>query len=124
MATETDQDQYIQMDDISHISRALDWEKICLHPKDKISIQMWLNILRLEGANAFCKDKIDHTPQGSGLSEDLFCLVLQTRFQSEMFQELRNALICICYEWTPISSSLLLTGTYPSCDTYLPCDLM
>ena len=91
----TDWDQYIQMDDISCISRALDQEKIHLHPKDKISIRMWLDILRLEGANAFCKDKIDHAPQGSGLSEDLFCLVLQTRFQSEMFQELGNALICI-----------------------------
>ena len=89
----------------------LDWEKICLHPKDKISIQMWLDILRLEGANAFCKDKIDHTPQGSGLSEDLFCLVLQTRFQSEMFQELRNALICIdaTHNTTLYSGMLLFT---------------
>jgi len=97
------------MDDINRVSRALDREKICLHPKDEISIRKWLDVLRLEGANAFCKDKIDRAPLGSGLSEDAFCLVLQTRFQSEMFQELGNALICIdathnttCYSGMPL----------------------
>ena len=83
------------MDDINRISRALDREKIRLHPRDEISIRKWLDVLRLEGANAFCKDKLDRAPLGSGLSEDAFCLVLQTKFQSEMFQKLGNALICI-----------------------------
>ena len=97
------------MDDINHISWVLDWEKIHLHPRDEILIQKWLDVLRLEGANAFCKDKLDQAPLGSGLSEDVFCLILQTQFQSEMFQKLRNALICIdathnttCYSGMPL----------------------
>ena len=95
MATDTDRDKYIKMNDINRISKALDREKIRLHPRDEVSIRKWLDILRLEGANTFCKDKLDHSPLGSGLSEDLFCLVLQTKFQSDMFRELGNALICI-----------------------------
>ena len=95
MATVTDRDKYIKMDDINHVSRALDWEKIRLHPKDEISIRKWLDVLRLEGANVFCKDKMDRALLRSGLSEDAFCLVLQTGFQSEMFQELGNVLICV-----------------------------
>jgi hypothetical protein len=97
------------MDDINRVARALDREKIRLHPKDEISIRMWIDILKFEGANAFCKDKLDRAPLGSGLSEDLFCLVLQTKFQSEMFQKLGNALICIdathnatCYSGMPL----------------------
>ena len=65
------------MDDINCVSRALDWEKICLHPKDEISFRKWIDVLRLEGANTFCKDKIDRASLRSGLSEDAFCLVLQ-----------------------------------------------
>ena len=70
---------------------------------------MWLDVLRLEGANTFCKDKLDCPPPGSGLSDEVFCLVLQTKFQSEMFRELGNALICIdathnttCYSGMPL----------------------
>ena len=109
MATDTDCDESIQMNDINHISRALDQEKICLDPKDKISIDKWLDILRLDVANTFCKEKLQAAPLGSGLAEDVFCPFLQTRFQFEMFQELGNALICIdathntsCYAELPL----------------------
>ena len=91
------------MDDINCVSRALDWEKICLHPKDEVSFRKWIDVLRLEGANTFCKDKIDRASLRSGLSEDAFCLVLRTRFQSEMFQELRNALM-------PLTTPLAILG--------------
>ena len=97
------------MNDIKRVARALDREKIHLHPKDEVSIRIWLDILRLEGATAFCKDKLDPPPPGLGLSEDLFCLVLQTKFQSEMFRKLGNALLCIdathnitCYSGMPL----------------------
>ena len=109
MATDTDRDKYIQMTDINCVARALDREQICLHQKDEVSIQIWLDILRLEGATAFCKDKLDPAPLRSRLSEDLFCLVLQTKFQSEMFRKLGNTLLCIdvthnitCYSEMPL----------------------
>ena len=97
------------MNDINHVARVLDWEQICLHQKDEVLIRIWLDILRLEGATTFCKDKLDPAPLGLGLSEDLFCLVLQTKFQSEIFQKLGNALLCIdathnimCYSGMPL----------------------
>jgi len=97
------------MDDINRVARALDRQKIRLDPKDEASIRLWIDILRLEGTNVFHKDKLARAPLGSGLSEDLFCLVLQTRFQSEMFQGLGNALLCIdathnttCYSGLPL----------------------
>jgi hypothetical protein len=109
MATDTDRDKYIQMDDINRVARALDRQKIRLDPKDEASIRKWIDILRLEGTNVFYKDKLDRAPLGSGLSEDVFCLVFQTRFQSEMFQRLGNALLCIdathnttCYSGLPL----------------------
>ena len=73
------------MDDINQISKGLEQDEICLDPKDEISMKLWLDILREEGANTFCKDKLDLPLSGSQLAADLFILFLQTKFQSDTF---------------------------------------
>jgi len=83
------------MQDINHITREMDQDHTQLHPKDEISIKLWLDVLNKDGANTFLKDKLDPLPLGSRLAEDLFIVVLQTQFQSDMFQQLGGWIVSI-----------------------------
>ena len=89
-ASDSDHDKYINIADINRVARLLDRERTQKHPKDEISIKCWLDDLRKEGANTFCKDRLDQSPPGSQLEEDLFILVLQTKFQLDVFWCLGN----------------------------------
>ena len=83
------------MGDINRITNGLEHEQVQLHPKDEISMKMWLSVLHKQGANTFCKDKVDVPPPGSQLADDLVILVVQTKFQSDVFRRLGSSILCI-----------------------------
>jgi len=83
------------MKDINYIAKVLQQENIQLHPKDEISMKLWLSELKQKGAKTFCKDKLDPPPLGSRLARDLFILVIQTEFQSDAFWRLGNSIASI-----------------------------
>ena len=100
------------MKDINHIATALERKTTQKDPKDEISIKMWLDSdLREQGTRSFCKDRQDPPPQGSRLAEDLFILVLQTRFQSDAFQHLGGGILSIdaTHNMTCYSGVMLIT---------------
>src|SRR6266404_6466632 len=88
LATKSDRYYYITMKDINYIAKVLQRKNIQLHPKDEISIKLWLSDLKQKGAKTFCKDKLDQPPPRSRLARDLFILVIQTKFQSNTFRRL------------------------------------
>ena len=83
------------MDDVNRIATALEREWTQKHPKDEISMKLWLEELGDEGANSFCKDKEDPPPQGSRLAADVFILILQTQFQSDIYRRLGGGFLGI-----------------------------
>jgi hypothetical protein len=99
------------MDDINRIAKAVERDEIRLHPQDEISMKLWLDTLRKEGANTFCKDKLDLPPSGSRLAADLFILVLQTKFQSDTIRRLGNGILGIdaTHNTTCYSGVMLVT---------------
>ena len=100
------------MKDINHIATALERETTQKDPKDEISIKMWLDSdLREQGTRSFCKDRQDPPPQGSRLAEDLFILILQTRFQLDAFQRLGSSILGIdaTHNTTCYSGVMLIT---------------
>ncbi len=99
------------MDDINHIAAEVEQKRTQKHPKDEISIKIWLDDLRVEGVNSFCKDRQDPPPQGSRLLEDLFILVFQTQFQSDAFRRLGGGILGIdaTHNTTCYSGVMLVT---------------
>lgn len=83
------------MTDVNQIATALENKKSQKHHDDEISILIWLDELKEEGANGFYKDKLDPPPSGSRLAEDVFIFVIQTQFQSDAFRRLGSGILCI-----------------------------
>ena len=75
------------------MARALDNEKIRLHPGDAISTRLWLDRFKADNALVFYKDKIGLPPPDSRLDQDLFILCIQTEFQLDAFRRLGNGFI-------------------------------
>ena len=69
--------------------------KIRLHPEDAISIRLWMDRLRDNGALTFYKDKIDRPPPGSALQPDAYVLCIQTKIQLDTFQRIGHGFIGI-----------------------------
>ena len=77
------------------MARALDNEKIRLHPGDAISTRLWLDRFKADNTLVFYKDKIGLPPPDSRLDQDLFILCIQSEFQLDAFRRLGNGFIGI-----------------------------
>jgi hypothetical protein len=77
------------------MARALEEEKIRLHPEDGISTKLWIDRFKASNVLVFNKDKLSHPPPGSGLDQDLFILCIQTKFQLDAFRRIGNGFIGI-----------------------------
>ena len=75
--------------DVSRMSCVVEQETIRLHPEDAISIRLWMDRLKKENMNVFYKDKLT-PPPASRLQGDNFILCVQTPFQINTFQRLRD----------------------------------
>jgi hypothetical protein len=82
------------MTDVNQIVTAIENKKPQRH-HDWISIQIWLDELKEEGANGFYKAKLDPPPSGLRLAEDVFIFVILTQFQSDAFQHLGSTILGI-----------------------------
>ena len=69
----------------------MEQETICLHPEDAISIELWMDRLEEMEINVFYKDKLTPPPPASKLQGDTFILCMQTPFQMDVFQCLKNS---------------------------------
>jgi hypothetical protein len=94
-APDGSRDRFIAPKDVNRMARALDDEKIRLHPEDAISTKLWVDRLKADNALVFYKDKIGLPPPDSRLDQDLFILCIQTEFQLDAFRRLGNGFIGI-----------------------------
>jgi len=60
-----------------------------------ISIRLWHDRIKDEGALIFYKDRLDPAPQGSGLQDQAFVMCIQTEYQLDAFRQLGNFFIGI-----------------------------
>ncbi len=86
-------DHFIFLSDVSRMGRSFLKDTVCLHQEDSISIKLWINNLKDEGALIFYKDQVDPAPQGSGLQDQAFVMCIQITFQLYAFQCLGNSFI-------------------------------
>jgi hypothetical protein len=80
---------------VNRWGRIVEQSEIRLHPVDIISTQLWIDKLKEDNVLAFLKDKTKEPPLGSNLDKDTFVLCIQTPFQLNTFQHLRNGFIRI-----------------------------
>ena len=98
-----------------------------------ISIQVWITKIQEDGGSAILKDRLDPPLPGSGLSQDVFVLCVQTKFQEKQFQKLGSDFMSIdatqnTTEYTGVNLFTILVrdwwghgmlcGTFPYSDTY------
>lgn len=81
------------MGEIGRIRKDIERESIRLDPNDANSTRIWVETLRSEGHFIVYKDKLDRSPEGSDLAQDMFFLCIQMKFQQEAFQRLGNAFL-------------------------------
>ena len=93
--SDDERDHYLTQDEISHVRKDIDQEIVQFDPNDADSTWMWVHKLQAQGHLTFYKDKQDLPPEGSGLTDDVFALCIQTKFQIEAFQELGYAFLGI-----------------------------
>ena len=86
-------------------------ENIRLHIEDAISTKLWVDRLKAKNINTFYKDKLDLPPSGSKLQGEDFIMCIQTAFQADVYQCLRNGFISInaTYNITQYPDFLLFT---------------
>jgi hypothetical protein len=70
-------------------------EEIRLHPNDGESVVQWVEHLRKAGEILAFKSGADPAPKGSGLAVDSFVLMIQTRYQKEVFEKYGHAFVGI-----------------------------
>ena len=100
---------------------------------DVISIQVWIMKIQQDCGSAILKDRLDPPLLGSGLSQEIFVLCVQTKFQEEQFQKLGSNFMSIdathnTTEYTGVNLFTILVrdwwghgmlcGTFPYLDTY------
>jgi len=61
---------------------------IRLDNNDAHSTRIWVNKLQSEGNFVYYKDKRDPVPERSNLSDNLFALCIQTKYQKEAYARL------------------------------------
>ncbi len=89
------QDQFISLQDICRMARAVEEENIRLHKEDAISTKLWVDRLKAKNIHIFYKDKLNPPPSGSKLQGEDFVMCIQTAFQADAFQHLGNGFIRI-----------------------------
>jgi hypothetical protein len=81
--------------EIRKMGRQTEQEEIRLHPEDAISVKLWVDKLKADNVSVFHKDKLDHSPLGSRLHDDVFVLCIQTPFQLDALRCLGHLFIGI-----------------------------
>ncbi|KAJ7161863.1 hypothetical protein C8R43DRAFT_880427 [Mycena crocata] len=87
--------EFIQLRDVRRIETEIEAETVRLHPDDGLSTLKWVEHMDAKGHILGFKSKTDPPPPGSGLAQDLFTLMIQTRWQQRMFQKYGENLLCI-----------------------------
>jgi hypothetical protein len=83
------------MGEICRIKRETLRADIRLDANDALSAQIWVDNLRSQGDFVYYKGKQDPPPEGSYLADNLFTLIIQTRFQKEAYERLGNGFLGI-----------------------------
>ncbi|KAJ7163664.1 hypothetical protein C8R46DRAFT_902402, partial [Mycena filopes] len=83
-STSAKRNEFIQLRDIRRIEKDIEAETSRLHPDDGESDHL-----------LGFKSKTDPVPLGSGLTSDVFVLMVQTDWQRKMFQKYGEALLCM-----------------------------
>ena len=99
------------MGEIGQIRKEIEQESIRLDPNDARSTQIWTETLQSEGHFVAYKNKLDPSLKDLHLAEDVFFLCIQTKFQIDVFQWLRNAFlgIDVTHNTTQYEGILLFT---------------
>ena len=128
-----DRDYHITTRDIARFRRMVENQNIRHDQNDAISIKVWITKIREDGGSAILKDRLDPPPLGSGLSQGVFVLCVQTKFQEEQFQKLGSDFMSIdaTHNTTEYAGVNLFTilmrdwwghgtlcGVFPYLDTY------
>jgi hypothetical protein len=95
LAPNGSQDRFISLRDICRMACAVEEENRRLHEEDSISTKLWVDRLKAKNTHIFYKDKQDPPPSSSKLQGEGFILCIQTTFQVDTFQRLRNGFIGI-----------------------------
>ncbi len=78
------------MQEICRIRKEDQRANIQLDANDVQSTQIWVNNLQLQGEFVYYKDKLDPSPKGSDLYNNLFMLCIQSKFQKDAYKHLGN----------------------------------
>jgi hypothetical protein len=94
-APDGSRDQFISLQDVCRMARAVKEENIRLHKEDAISTKLWVDRLKAKNTHIFYKNKLDPPPSGLKLQGKDFILCIQTTFQADVFRCLGNGFISI-----------------------------
>ena len=83
------------MQDIARLCQMVENQNIQHDQNNAISIQVWITKIQENGGLAILKDRLDPPPPRSGLSQDVFVLCVQTKFQEKQFQKLGSDFMSI-----------------------------
>ena len=83
------------MQEICKIRKEVQKADIQLDTNDAQSTHIWVNNLWLQGEFVYYKDKLDPSPEGSDLANNLFVLYIQTKFQKDAYKHLGNRFLSI-----------------------------
>ncbi|KAK6971284.1 hypothetical protein R3P38DRAFT_3242736 [Favolaschia claudopus] len=93
--TTASRNDFIQLQDIRRIEKAIEAESIRLHSGDGESTLLWVERLRAQGMLLGFKAKSQPPPADSGLEPDVFILMVQTKWQKQKFEQYGRELVCI-----------------------------
>ena len=83
------------MQEICRIRKEVQRADIWLDANDAQSTRIWVNNLQSQGEFLYYKDKLDPSPEGSDLANNLFALCIQTKFQKDTYKHLGNRFLGI-----------------------------
>ncbi|KAJ6552239.1 hypothetical protein DFH09DRAFT_833175, partial [Mycena vulgaris] len=87
--------EFIELRDIRKIQKEIEAETVQLHPDDGQSVLKWVERLRAKDHLLGFKSRTDPPPTGSGIPPDTFLLMIQTKWQRDMFAKYGEPLLCI-----------------------------
>jgi hypothetical protein len=90
-----ERDHYITNGEICRIRKEVERADIRLDANDAHSTRIWVNKLQSQGTFVYYKDKRDPPPEGSDLTDNLFMLCIQSKFQMEAYARLGNGFLGI-----------------------------
>ena len=90
-----ERDHYITNGEICRIRKEVERADIRLDANDAHSTRIWVNKLQSQGTFMYYKDKRDPPPEGSDLTDNLFMLCIQSKFQMEAYARLGNRFLGI-----------------------------